>query len=123
MFVCGGCCKKCLYDERCFQQIGFKSYGKCEICGKVDVCFKCGRFTRKGKTVKQVMSADVIKFAVDNLCPANCRFISPTEEKQSELRNKNNYVPHSCMKFNKTIYHGVFHPRLVKCEECKEGKS
>jgi hypothetical protein len=120
MFICGGCCDKCLYNKRCRQQLErFVFYGTCEICGEANICYECGKFTRKGKTVKEIWSAERIKFFLENICPANCRFISPTEDEQDRLKAKHFYTPHTCLKFNKNINHGIFHPRLIKCEECK----
>lgn len=50
-----------------------------------------------------------------NLCPDNCEFLDPTEEQQDKTK-KLGY--HFCKKYKRYIYHGVFHPRIMRTESC-----
>ncbi len=48
-------------------------------------------------------------------CRANCKELNLKEKEQDEKKE-----PHVCMSLNKRLYHGPFHPRLVKFDECNK---
>ena len=49
-------------------------------------------------------------------CRKNCRYLKPTEENQTAL--KEGYF---CRKFKKQVHHGYAHPLIYKLPECKMG--
>jgi len=49
-------------------------------------------------------------------CEYNCVFLAPTEKEQNKYGGK---IPHRCLKYNKPLYHGPFHPEIVAIRDCK----
>ena len=47
-------------------------------------------------------------------CRANCKNLNPKEKEQGEKKE-----PHICMSFNERVYHGPFHPQLIKSNKCE----
>jgi len=46
-------------------------------------------------------------------CRKNCRYLKPTEEKQTKEKES-----HICENHGKRVYHGPYHPKLIKLDEC-----
>ncbi len=51
-------------------------------------------------------------------CPKGCEHLDPTEEEQRKTVNLDRL--HQCKKFGVMVYHGPFHPRLLRCLQCAE---
>ena len=50
------------------------------------------------------------------ICPQySCKYLNITELEQNKLPGK---PDHRCLKWNKRLIHGVFHPELIRCQEC-----
>lgn len=50
-------------------------------------------------------------------CPENCDQLNITEAEQ-ELSGSRNPTFHVCKKFEKRLYHGQYHPDLIRLNEC-----
>ena len=54
-------------------------------------------------------------------CPEKCSFLQPTEEGQNRMAMKNGSRPaHMCVLFGKVLKHEIYHPQIVRCDECIE---
>lgn len=49
-----------------------------------------------------------------NFCRTNCKNLKPKEKEQSRFLE-----PHDCIRYSKKVYHGPYHPQLIKLNECK----
>ena len=49
-------------------------------------------------------------------CSDICGYLNYTELEQNKFKNKPNHI---CLKYNKQLKHGIFHPLIMKCNECK----
>jgi hypothetical protein len=50
-------------------------------------------------------------------CCPDCEFLSITEMEQNNIKDGNK-ESHICKKYNKRLVHGIYHPELVKLDEC-----
>jgi hypothetical protein len=50
-------------------------------------------------------------------CARLCEFLSPTEAEQNGMKGK---PQHMCTKYNEVVHHGIYHPELIRLEECDE---
>ena len=48
-----------------------------------------------------------------------CKHLNPTEEKQDRNRYMSILQAHWCRKYEKYLYHGLYHPKIVRWEGCK----
>lgn len=48
-------------------------------------------------------------------CIPDCKFLKPTEEEQN---NTPGTVVHFCHKFSLPVYHGKYHPKLMRHYRC-----
>lgn len=49
----------------------------------------------------------------DIFCASDCPFLKPTENRQHNPK-----IVHTCKKFDKRVYHKMYHPKILKCMEC-----
>jgi hypothetical protein len=54
-------------------------------------------------------------------CPANCKYLSETEQQQDArwyegIRGKRSHI---CNKFKDRVFHGVYHPKLIRLKRCR----
>lgn len=54
-------------------------------------------------------------FSQKDFCPAGCEYLSITEEEQNKLQDKPDHI---CLKYDKRVKHGAYHPLLFRCREC-----
>jgi hypothetical protein len=54
----------------------------------------------------------------DYFCPADCEHLDPAESSQTRKKE-----PHICRKYQTQVYHEIFHPKLVRCNECQRQAS
>ena len=55
-------------------------------------------------------------------CPENCKWLSLTEEAQNKLQESGKLERHFCLRYKVILYHGEFHPAILKYEKCKVRK-
>lgn len=51
----------------------------------------------------------------DNLFCENCEYVFPKEQEQKLSDHRH----HRCLKYDQFLFHNSFHPKIVKCDECK----
>lgn len=59
---------------------------------------------------KQLIETQNIKF-----CPQDCEYLSINESEQNRHPDKPDHI---CLKFNVRVKHEIFHPELIRCEQC-----
>jgi hypothetical protein len=50
-------------------------------------------------------------------CYDYCIFLNIKEHEQNGMKDKPDHI---CLKYNKIVKHGAFHPKLVRCKECQD---
>lgn len=55
----------------------------------------------------------------NNFCPDDCKYLSINEKDQNKFAIK---PPHICLLFKRKLFHGQYHPKLLRCTECVEDK-
>jgi hypothetical protein len=49
-----------------------------------------------------------------------CRYLCPTEKEQDiSFKERKTHGVHMCKYFNKPVYHGSYHPKIMKRSECE----
>jgi len=57
---------------------------------------------------------------LDIFC-GKCAFLKNNEKEQSLIyKNTGRRVFHCCLKYKERLYHGDYHPKILKCSKCKE---
>jgi len=98
---------------------------KCSVCESYDSVryqqddrYYCGICAvLNTKSPYEQLEIRVLSDLSDMFCPDNCPALSPTEGEQGHSKEH-----HICSRYGRRVIHGDYHPKILKCKPCREGK-